>query len=397
LLSVALALAAAIPVLAQQEAKPKLKGILTSDGGRLGYLGKATLWQQPPALTPQQLMEGPPGVFHFTYAASTSPDGIACTFSKPGNKLGGKSPKFECRTAEDHKLEVKYWDRARQSGNREVFAMVAATRLMWALGFATVPAYPINLHCAGCPENPMDGSGRPDARAYQAVWQADLPGPAIQSEDKDKEGWTWRELHEAIQRLPQGPERTERLTHFEALTLLGVFLQHGDRKAQQQRMYCADMNPSAGGRETEDEKGRKWLVEQEGTKACNQAAAVLVDLGATFGGAGRTSNPTTAKMYLDSWREEKIFANDSGSCKGNLTISFAAHDGEGNPSITEEGRVFLLEQLRRLTPDHVRALFTASQVDRLPAATSPTAIDDWIAVFQDKVRQIDGRHCQNPS
>jgi hypothetical protein len=79
----------------------------------------------------------------------------------------------------------------------------------------------------------------------------------------------------------------------------------------------------------------------------------------------------------------------------------ARHDGERDPVISEEGRRFLLEQLQRLTPAHVRAIFTAARVDdlgkrsiRTKAAGATTATDEWVAAFQDKVHQIEARRCQ---
>ena len=35
--------------------------------------------------------------------------------------------------------------------NGEVYAEVAATRLLWALGFGADPMYPVRVSCRGCP------------------------------------------------------------------------------------------------------------------------------------------------------------------------------------------------------------------------------------------------------
>ena len=56
--------------------------------------------------------------------------------------------------------------------------------------------------------------------------------------DNVDQGWRWGELDEAIANLPEGPVRARQRTHFDALTLLGVFIQHGDRKPEQQRLEC---------------------------------------------------------------------------------------------------------------------------------------------------------------
>jgi hypothetical protein len=148
------------------------------------------------------------------------------------------------------------------------------------------------------------------------------------------------------------------------------------------------------------------LLEGPNQSSCAQSAAMIVDLGATFGGAGRTSSDKTATMDLDAWRHHPVFHHtDDGVCRGHLTVSFAAgRQGERDPVISEEGRRFLLEQLLRLTPAHVRALFTAARVNDLAkrsikakAAGTMTAADQWVEAFQDKVRQIEAQRCQPAS
>jgi hypothetical protein len=246
----------------------------------------------------------------------------------------------------------------------------------------------------------MDGTGRPEVRRYVAAWRADVPGPLIVSRDDDNQGWSWHELHTAIRSLPPGPARSERLKHYDALALLAVLMQHGDRKSQQQTLFCMDGLDLAAGDQKPPKSGSKktWLFEHPGATACGQPAAAIEDTGATFGGAGRTSNGTSAKMDLDSWRHKHVFKHDSGACRGDLTISMVAGgDGEGDPVISEEGRLFLLEQLHRLTPDLVRAIFQASQVDRLSATPTPSVIEEWVTTFQDKVRQIEAQRCQPES
>jgi len=388
---------------------PTVSAILTSAESRAAYLARATIWKDPGVLSPDDILDGPSGVFTYTFAEATAEDGIGCTFAKPGKQLSGNSPKFLCTTSQGRSLRVKYWDPERGTGNREVFATVAATRLMWALGFDVLHALPMNVRCDQCPKNPMTGEGPRSTRRYLADLQSFPPsGPLILSYEDRDQGWSWRELDAAIKALPPGPDRTRQRTHFDALTLLGVFMQHGDRKPEQQFLYCdGPVDLSAGQmRRWEDGDRAPILLERPDAASCPQAAAVIFDVGATFGGAGRTSSEETAKMNLDAWRNKPVFKDtDDGTCRGRLTVSFAArHDGEPDPVITEDGRRLLLEQLERLTPAHVRALFAASRVDRLrgpppktKAGNSSTTIDEWVAVFQDKVRQIDAHRCQPAS
>ena len=106
-------------------------------------------------------------------------------------------------------------------------------------------------------------------------------------------------------------------------------------------------------------------------------------------------------MDLDAWRSKTVFRQeDGGTCRARLTVSLAAgHDGEGDPGSSEDGRRFLLEQLSRLTPEHVRAIFAASRRPAHrrraapPSGAGLTSIDEWVAAFEDKVRQIETRRC----
>ena len=80
----------------------------------------------------------------------------------------------------------------------------------------------------------------------------------------------------------------------------------------------------------------------------------------------------------------------------------AGADSLANPRIGEAGRLFLLDRLRRLTDEHLRAIFTAARVEKMTDdhswrdpenATAYTGIDAWIAAAKYKVRQIDERTC----
>ena len=369
---------------------------------RQAYLAHAVLWQPPPALAPADLLEGPSGVFPYRVSEATIPGGIDCAFTRPGVALGGKSAKFVCRTPDELDLRVKYWHVESRSGNREAFATVAATRLMWALGFPAVPALPMNVHCTDCPSDPMRGTGPRGSRRYLGMWQVSVPGTKIISTSDSDQGWSWRELEEAIATLPAGEERTRQQTAYAALVLLGVLLQHGDRKPEQQALFCPDPPDVAAGeiRTAGDGDSHEMLFERAGTRACARAVAAIVDVGATFGGAGRTSNAVTAKMNLESWAKKPIFSGKTGECRGDLSISLAAGGGgNGHPRITEDGRQFLAERLHQLTDDHLRAIFTAARVDQLPdeRPASGAVVDAWVSALKEKIRQIDVRRCQPAS
>jgi hypothetical protein len=379
-----------------------IAAVLTSPRARAQYLAHAVIWSDPGPLSPDELLAGVPGLLPYPPDRLTGSDPIACSFTTPGRLLGGKSPKFICVGDDRVPLRLKYWDAGSQRGNREVFATVAATRLLLALGFMTMPAVALDVQCRDCPDDPMTGTGRRGPHHYIAMWQSPLPSPRILSETDIDQGWSWRELDEAIRSLPAGEERNRQRAQFDALALAGVLLQHGDRKPEQQALYCSgDVDMSAG--EVRSEGGRigTMLVERENAAACARAVVAIVDAGATFGGAGRTSNSTTAKMNLEHWRRKPVFEPGGNECRGELTVSLAAgKGGEGSPVVSEQGRMFLLQQLHRLTPAHVRAMFTAAQVARLrggqqgdPQSLDSGAVDAWTAAFEEKVREIEERRC----
>ena len=223
---------------------------------------------------------------------------------------------------------------------------------------------------------------------------------------KQDQGWRWAELDQAINALPAGEVRSRQRQHFDALMLAAVILQHGDRKPEQQRLACRGaLNLEAGEIRSDDDE--RVFFERAGATACDSPMVTVQDLGATFGGAGKRTNASTAKMNLEHWTERPVFKPaESGSvseCEGRLTVSMAAGDGSlGNPRIGEAGRLFLLDRLKRLTDDHLRALFTAARVEKMndthswrdpDSSTAYTGADAWVAAFKHKVRQIGQRTC----
>ena len=398
-----LAAALATPTLAAGQAAPTdqphvVAVQVESKEKRLHYLATAQIWADPGDLTPQALLAGPPLADGSGVEAALDGRPLPCTFAKPGKTMGGNTRKFSCTTATGTTIRVKYSEP--NKSNREVFASLAASRLLWALGFQTYPIYPLTLDCKDCPEDPVSGNGARAERSYLAIYQPLFGDPVIVDRSEQDQGWRWGELDKAIDSLPEGELRSRQRQHFDALVLLGVLLQHGDRKPEQQRLAChSQLHLQAGNVRPlgeSDEPGRlSVLVENPGATACDAPAVALQDVGATFGGAGKMSSNSTAKMNLKSWVAKPVFQskNEPGKeCRGELTVSMAAGEGSmGDPRIGEAGRLFLVDRLRRLTDDHLRAIFKAARVDQI--TEDHTAIDAWVQAFKDKVRQIDERTC----
>jgi hypothetical protein len=378
---------------------------------RLRYLATARIWSDPGDVTPEMVTAGRPLKEHSEgLEAALRGQPLPCDFATPGTKLGGNTPKFACVTSGGTTIRVKYSDGSKD-GNREIFSAVVSAKLLWVLGFISDPIYPITIECRDCPANPMTGEGARARRSYLATFQPQMsPLVIVQGDDAD-EGWRWGEVDEAITRLPEGEIRTRQRTHFDALTLLGVFIQHGDRKPEQQRLECRSaLDPSAGDARPlkGEDGGAPVFFERPDGSACSEPVIALQDIGSTFGGAGKTSG-SNSKMNLKAWTNRPVFKpakssapGDVEECRGNLTVSMKAGDGgRGDPRIGEAGRAFLQERLALLTDAHVRALMATARVEKLtetqewrdPSGKTYVGSDAWVAAFKDKVRQITERRC----
>lgn len=300
-------------------------------------------------------------------------------------KRFGNSVEFETlRTKKDGSLDrdrvkVKFVPPGEE--NREVHAEAAATRLFWALGFHADVIIPVRLVCDHCPAIPQSERPNYDVHGKDMGWVAierKIPGETL--EQKFDQGWSWKELEEK-----QGQARAVK----DALKLLAAFVGHGDNKPEQQRLMCAK-----DAIETTEavEKGKRIIY----IERCEKPFMVVQDIGATFGGAGKTTDPITAKMSLKHWRSDprKTVWNDRGDCKARLTKSMAAKDGLGDPVITEEGRLYLAARLCRLTDRQIEDIFRVARVEDIKNGAK---IADWVAVFKAKRDEIVAVDCKTSS
>jgi hypothetical protein len=403
-------------LLAQNSGIDAVSVLETSRAGRDRYLAEATIWEARALPSPAAILDGPPERFSMTRAQANPPEGFPCTYESNGESLGGRTPKFACRTSEGARLRVKYFDPDGKQGNREVFAEVLATRLVWALGFDADATYPVTINCLDCPANPMTGRGPRASRKLLGTVEPRFQGAAILSGTDLDQGWTFGELDSAIARLPDREFRSRQRTHFDALSLLAVFIQHGDRKRSQQRLVCRNgMDASAGDLKPlnpgdKNTQGILALFERPAARACRNSVVTIQDLGATFGGAGQLTRDVEATAHLKSWAKNKIFAapvvdgrrvTEAKTCRGNLIVSnTAGNDAREDPLIGEAGRKHLAALLSRLSDDHIRALFDASRVDVIEgnevwrnAGTEYRGLDAWIAVFKQKRAEIENTVC----
>jgi hypothetical protein len=360
-----------------------------ADEMRQEALSRALLWRTPPPASEIDLLRNVKGPGSF---AAEEP--VACKFHL--DEGSGSTPKFKCVFAGGEVLKVKY------GRNPEVHTEVAASRLLEALGAGADRVYLVNtLRCFGCPEDPDAlirclGSPFPDFRRRCAAEFGEVePGGDVRVkldysryvdfspvaierrldgdtiEAKEDEGWGWDELDASTP--SSGRVRAGR----DALRLLGVVLNNWDNRKDNQRLVCLPGGAGSDGR-------------------CSRPFAYMHDLGGTFGRVGgRTKDER--KLDVEGWSEVPVW-KDAAECRVEIHSPPFHGATFGEATISESGRLFLVERLRRIPDGGIRDLFEGARFAHYEAA-SPASRDvsNWVRAFQEKVRQIADRPaCPTP-
>lgn len=322
---------------------------------RLALTRRAQVWK-PTKVPAMNLKAGPGGPGAFA-------PGQAVTCDYIDEKLDGGTPKFKCAIGPNDAVKVKYGE-----ANGEVYSEVAASRLLWALGFPADAEYPVKVICRGCPTDPWkERAPRPGETVFEyAAIERKYLGKEISI---GKGGWAWPEL-DLVDESAGGAPRA----HRDALKLLAVFLQHTDSKPEQQRLVCDD----ASGNE----------------KSCLAPLMMVNDLGLTFGRANDLNKNSKGSTNFQAWSAVKVW-KEPERCIGKLSKSLTGTLED--PAISEAGRQFLAGLLSQLTDPQIRDLFEVARVsDRLvkvDGVTRAATVDAWVAAFKDKRQQIVNHTC----
>jgi hypothetical protein len=300
-------------------------------------------------------------------------DLVRCRYVKPRQPLSGNTPKFLCHEAGAERrkpVKIKWGEE-----NGEMYAEIAGTRLLWALGFPADRVYPVRVECIGCSADPWRHPEHDAGRTREfdpASLERQFPGRTI--EEYDGQGWTWEELRHVDPAAGGAPR-----AHVDALKLLAAFIQHRDTKHDNQRLVCP---PDA-------------LVETEARirRGCRQPVMMVQDLGSVFGGPSLLASH---KMSLAAWEKAPLW-KDPQRCIAWLTSEPDSSLGIRMPVIGDEGRRFLSTLLDALDDGQIRALFEAARADRRGGVAR------WVAAFKrrrDGVREpVPGAptfHCPEP-
>ena len=319
---------------------------------RADAIARAQVWT-PTQISAVDIRRGPGGRRQFAFREAVTCDWV-------DKKLAGHSPKFACASHGDE-LKVKFG-----GNNAEVYAEVAATRLLSALGFGADRMYPVQVICRGCPEA-LPGVVRSNGdRVFDpAAVERKMPGREL----KPDSSWAWSEL-DHVQETRGGASAAQR----DALKLVAVLLQHTDSKPEQQRIVCRE--------------------DKSSSPACAQPFMMINDLGLTFGGANLL-NANSKAMNLVAWAATSIWKSNAG-CVGNLSRSVTGTLAD--PVISEGGRAFLADLLLQLSDDQITALFETSRVtlrlrDPENVRSGFSTVAEWVDVFKRKRVEIAARRC----
>jgi hypothetical protein len=351
---VAAATALALVACAKAVKTTKTAKRFDTDARRMAAIRRAQVWA-PTEVATMDLRAGPQGPGAF------APDEIVnCDYrDKP---LGGTSPKFACVRPPDDQLKVKFG-----RNNGEVFAEVAASRLLWALGFVADRMYPVRVVCHGCPP---EIQGTEMASIQRKAPGHELKTPTIA-------GWAWPELDLVDPRAGGAPHAQRG-----ALTLLAVVLQHTDSKPDQHRLLCLDARSKD---EVED--------------SCHASVMMVHDLGMTFGHANLFNRAAVGSVNLQQWASTPVWMTGTSACVANMPKSQTGT--LDSPLIAEEGRRFLADLLLQLTDGQLHDLFEVSRFQRHGTATpdSPdtTSVAQWVDAFKKKRAEIVDRSCPAPA
>jgi len=320
---------------------------------RLNAIRTAQVWS-PVNIGSMDVKAGPQDAEGFAPGAE-----VRCEYHE--ERLAG-TPKFNCAITPDDKVRVKYGEQ-----NGEVYSEVAASRLLWALGFGADGVYPVRVVCTGCPADPIRNPKKTEGtRTFvPAAIERKLPGDEIELH-KDS-GWSWVELTFVDHASGGAP-----VAHRDALKLLAAMIQHTDSKPQQQRLMCLDRKMG----KTPDEGG-----------ACSHPFMMINDLGKTFGTASVFNNDTKSAVNFKEWSRTPVWKDETG-CVARLPKSMTG--SLEHPKISEAGRAFLSDLLSQLSDQQLRDLFEVAQFTR---RDSSATVDDWVSAFKKKRGDIAARAC----
>jgi hypothetical protein len=328
-----------------------------SAGERRDYIRRGQVWL-PTDISSKDLFAGPQNDDSFAFNET-----VECDYVKRPRR--GTSPKFYCKLESGDVVKVRYGQY-----NNEVYGQVAASRLLWALGFGAQANYPVRIQCNGCSSDPwLD----PDAVSQSvmfdtAIIERPIRGESIHEEGFRDQGWNWNELQE-VDSAQGGATRAQ----IDAFKLLAAFITHVDSRADNQELICPQNAV------TRDD------ARNDAEERCDRPMMYIRDLGTTFGGAYEEAGFST--LNLRHWKKWPVW-KDAKKCIADLEPSESENIKLRNPKIGEEGRSFLADLLVQLSDQQIYDLFSAAKADEVDQNPGSASIGDWVQAFKERRDEI---------
>jgi hypothetical protein len=249
----------------------------------------------------------------------------------------------------DH-FKIKYLSPAFPDHNtrfNEVFTEVAASRIMWVLGFPADHVYPVgSASCIGCTADPFEAKLKGNSASLKdtptvfKVISAERETPWDQIKPGGDETWSWSD---AAKFYSDGEFSHQQRVEYDAYRLaLGLFHYH-NAISQQNRLACAQWAPDAPGQ----------------AKVCQKPMIFVQDLGSTF---GKAKGPldiggTNPRGSFSAWEDQTVFS-DLNSCQLRATM-------DGDKQVLKEAQDLMIQRIARLDPQTVKTIFTVARFDKM--------------------------------
>lgn len=286
------------------------------------------------------------------------------------------------------RVKVKYLRPPHPNHERrynEVFTEVAATRIMWALGFPADHTYPVaSATCVGCSADPFKDNlkdNKASLRDAGTVFRVasvarDIPLDAIDPEDD--ETWSWRDVAGFY---ANGQFSRQQKVEYDAYRMaLGLITYHNAIDVQN-RLVCAE-----------------WKEGANDPKICARPTIFVQDLGSTFGKPKSFLGQNPRGVFGD-WKSQTVFKSPD-ACELRYPL-----DGPRQP--LKEAQDLLVQRLAALDRDRVKAIFRVARFDlmdqdqlkRLRASGAPdvaeAALNEWTDTFMNRVAEVRAaRNCR---
>jgi hypothetical protein len=269
----------------------------------------------------------------------------------------------------------------------EVFTEVAASRIMWVLGFPADHVYPVgSAACIGCGADPFTNklkdnkASLKDTPTVFKVISAERETPWDKIKSDDDETWSW---NDATKFYGDAEWTHQQRVEYDAYRLALGLIHYFNAIPQQNRLACAQWAPTTAGQ----------------PKVCQRPMIFVQDLGSTFGKAKGEVDlfGTNPRGNFSAWEAQTVFVNPA-NCELRATLL-------GDNQVLKEAQDLMIQRIARLDPQTVRTIFSVArfqmmdqkQLARLRAggAQNPeeAALDEWTNTFLKRVQEI--RSAQN--